>query len=93
MKLNSAEHAETIVVRIDKNQHPIAWAKKRQELIDCGMKEDEVDDYMYRYGCEFVMEVVYSEFQGLFMVESEAIECTPIYNPYDGTECEVEEDE
>lgn len=93
MKLNSPSKAETVVVRLNKNQHPIAWEAKKNELMKSGMTDREAEVYMLRFGSEFVMELHYAPDQGLFLVESEAIESTPIYNPYDGTECEVDEDE
>jgi hypothetical protein len=90
MKLNKASECETILVRLDEQQHPIAYKRAKKELMSNGMSEEEADNFLL---LGYEMEVFYSENQGVFLVESEAVDSTPIYNPYDGTECEVEEDE
>lgn len=89
MKLNAADKAEIIVLKINQAEHPIAYKAKLDELISSGMSEDDARDAIIQ---GIPMEVYYSPNQGFFLVESEAIESTEIYNPYDGTECEVEED-
>ena len=89
MKLNKASECEVILVRLDKHRHPIAYNRAKKELMSSGLSKSEAEDVLLT---GYEMEVFYSEGQGLFMVESEAIESTPIYNPYDGTECETEED-
>ena len=38
------------------------------------------------------MEVYYSPYQGLFAVESDAVECSDIFNPYSGELLEENED-
>jgi hypothetical protein len=89
MKLNSADKAEIITLKINQTEHPIAYKAKLNELIEAGMTEKEARDVI---NDGITMEVFYSPNQGFFLVESEAIESTEIYNPYDGSECEVEED-
>ena len=89
MKLNAAGKEEVIVLKIDETQHPVAYKAKLNELIEAGMTEKEARDVI---NDGITMEVFYSPNQGFFLVESEAIESTEIYNPYDGSECEVEED-
>lgn len=90
MKLNKATECEIIHVKLDKNEHPIAWNNKKQELVECGMSEEDAEGFLFK--TTFEMEVYYAPNQGLFLIESEAIESTPIFNPYDGTECEVEDE-
>lgn len=89
MKLNSIGNEEIITLKIDENEHPIAYKAKLDELIESGLPEDDARKAISQ---GFVMEVYYAPNQGFFLVESEAIGCTPIFNPYDGIECEYEDD-
>ena len=89
MKLNNANQAEVVIVRLDEDRHPIAYNRAKNELIKSGLSEEEAKKILL---LGYEMEVFYSEGQGVFLVESEAIESTPIFNPYDGTECEVEDE-
>lgn len=87
MKLNEAGKEEIFILKIDETQHPIAYKAKLNELIQAGMTEQDARNVINQ---GVVMEVYYATNQGFFLVESEAIESTEIYNPYDGTECEIE---
>ena len=89
MKLHPAGKEEVINLYLDENQHPIAYKAKLDELMNCGMSEQDARNAI---ADGITMEVYYSPNQGFFLVESEAIESTTIFNPYDGTECELEED-
>jgi hypothetical protein len=89
MKLNAAGNEEILILKIDETQHPIAYKAKLNELIQAGMTEQDARNTINQ---GIVMEVYYATNQGFFLVESEAIESTEIYNPYDGTECEIEEE-
>lgn len=89
-KLNSIENAETIEVKLTKERFPIAYQNKFDELVNMsGMTEEEAKKYLDDY--TIVMELVYHKNYGLFMVESEAVDCTTIYSPYNGTECDDSE--
>lgn len=89
MKLNEVGKEEIIILKIDETQHPIAYKAKLDELIQAGMTEKDARNAINQ---GIVMEVFYAPNQGFFLVESEAIESTEIYNPYDGNECEIEEE-
>lgn len=89
-KLNSVENAEIIEVKITKEKYPIAYNNKLEELInENGMTKDEAEKCLE--GWIIPMEIVYHKGYGLFMVESEAVEGTPIYSPYTGDECDDSE--
>ena len=89
MKLNTNGNEEIVMLHIDEREHPIAYKAKLDELIESGLSEDEARNAISQ---GFTMEVYYAPNQGFFLVESESIGCTPIFNPYDGTECECDDD-
>ena len=89
-KLNSVDNAEIIEVRITKENYPIAYNNKLEELIEVGgMTKEEAEEYLMEW--TIPMELVYHKGYGLFMVESEAVESSPIYSPYTGEECDDSE--
>lgn len=90
VKLNNAENAEIIEVRLSKEKFPIAYKNKMEELMEVsGMAKEEAEKYLDDWVVP--MELVYHKEYGLFMVESEAIESTPIHSPYTGEECDDSE--
>ncbi len=82
LKINPQGTEEVVEIRLDPVKHPVAFDAKRQELVNAGMTRDEAERFIL--AVPFVMEVYYAPNQGLFLVESEAIESTDIHNPYDG---------
>ena len=48
LKINPAGTEEVIQVYLDPVKHPIAYAAKKKELINCGMSEKEAEDYILR---------------------------------------------
>lgn len=75
------EDCEVVDVRLTKQEHPNAYNTKVEELVSAGMTREEAEDFLLM---PFCMEVFYSGDRGLFAVESDALECTPIYDPYTG---------
>lgn len=89
-KLNSSKNVEIINVKLDKEKFPIAYKNKLDELTQsCGMSKEKAEKYLET--CVIPMELIYHKDYGLFMVESEAIECSTIYSPYTGEECDDSE--
>ena len=89
---NEAGTEEVITFFLDETKHPIAYKAKMDELIkECGMTKREAERHINT--SPFVLEMYYSPSQGLFMVESEAVEnVIPMYDPYTGTKMlEIEE--
>ena len=87
MKLNSYEDYEPIEVILTKEKTPIAYNNKIEELVEEGAyetKEAAEKDYP-----KFVMEceVYYEKGYGVFVIESDAVETTDIYSPYNGKIC------
>ena len=79
------ENPDVVSILLDKNLHPVAWERKMRELTQIsGMTENEAESFLNTNA--FVMELYYDISRGLFAVESEAVECCEIYNPYTGDE-------
>ena len=89
MKKNKAGTEEVIEVTLSEEKFPIAFKAKLDELTEQGWEEQGAKDWLS--SITFQMELYYSKDQGLFMVESEAVENIPIFNPYSGDELEEEE--
>ena len=88
VKLNSAENYEPINIKVRKDNYPICYNNKIEELVEQGLypnKEDaEKDNYEFDIECE----LYYHKHCGLFAVESGAVESGCVYSPYSGEECE-----
>lgn len=72
-------------VYLSLDEYPETYKKKHTELVlSCGMTEREATELLKKSPIQ--LELFYSMDQGLFAVESEAVECSSIYNPYTGAE-------
>ena len=72
-------------VYLSLDEYPETYKKKHTELVlSCGMTEKEATELLKKSPIQ--LELFYSMDQGLFAVESEAVECSSIYNPYTGAE-------
>ena len=86
MKKHNSDQMEVIDIFIDEHKHPIAFKTKLDELVNSGLTIQQAKEYIYT--TPFQMELYYQTDCGAFMVESEAIESTEIYNPYTGEQLE-----
>lgn len=84
-RLADVDDVEVFDFYLDEVKHPRAFKTKVCELVNDGMNEDEARKFVRE--TPFIMEVCYDLNRGLFMVESEAVESTEIYNPYTGVAC------
>lgn len=84
MKKNNAEKYESILVYLDENRTPLAFNEKLKELMECGAFDNETDARNYILTNPIELELYYHKGFGLYGVESDAIECADIYDPYDG---------
>lgn len=86
MRLNSADSYEPITIILTKENTPIAYNNKIEELVEFGAysskEEAEADNKSITIECEIYYE------NGLFAVESDAVESGTIYSPYSGELCE-----
>ena len=80
----STEEGDVIDVYLCPNKVPIAYARKKKELMEsCGMTEDEAESCLLR---PIPIEIFYSYDQGLFGIEAEMLAECEVYNPYTGDE-------
>ena len=82
IKMNNADYYESINITLSKENTPIAYQNKLDELMDIkafDTKED-AEDWINTNPIE--LELYYEKGQGLFAVESEAVESTTIHSPY-----------
>lgn len=93
VKLNSAENYESVTFIIDKEQQPIAYTNKIEELVEQGLyksiEEAENDNPFFEIECEFY----YEKHSGLFAVETGAVDSGCVYSPYSGELCEEYDEE
>lgn len=88
-KINVAGTEEVIEVYLSESEHPIAFNAKVKELVEeCGMTEEKAKNVVRT--TPFTLELYYHHNQGLFAVETEAVESfgNEIYSPYTGEECD-----
>ena len=88
VKLNNAEQCEGIFIIIDKEQYPIAYRNKIEELVEQGAYADAEIAEFYNPTFEMECELYYDKHSGLFAVECGAVESGTIYSPYSGELCE-----
>lgn len=77
------DECETIEVSLDPAEHPRAFDNKVRCLMKSGLSREAAERDATT---PVVLELFYSIDQGLFAVESGAVDCSPVYNPYDGRE-------
>jgi len=80
----SEEIDEVIEVLIDPVKHPDTFARKVRCLQQSGLSKEEAETDVMKTPIQ--LSLFYSIDQGLFAVEAGAVDCIPIYNPYDGRE-------
>jgi hypothetical protein len=86
MKVNNSDNYESIKVLLTEEKFPIAFKNKLEELIGCGMAEDEARKWIETTPIE--LELYYEKDCGLFGVEAESVSSTPPYSPYTGIQME-----
>lgn len=82
LRINKPEECETIDIKLSKDKFPIAFEAKKRELMKQGMTEEEAEATITEM--TFRMELYYSEGNGLFLVESEALVSFEPFDPYTG---------
>ena len=89
MKANKVGQEETIAVLLTRKSFPIAFQNKLNELMEQGAFDSEEEATRWIESNPIILEIMYEKDNGLFAVESEAIEsCSLAYmelvSPYTG---------
>ena len=82
IKINEPSHEEVIEVMLSREKTPIAFKEKLEELMEEGAFDTEKEAIEWIEKTPFVMEMYYEKGQGLFLVESDAIDNCDIVSPY-----------
>lgn len=94
LRKHNSQQYESLNVYLSEDKTPIAFARKLKELMDQKTFNSEEEAKKWIRETPFEMEFYYSMDQGLFLVESEAVDSDiPIFNPYSGEELEDSDDE
>ncbi len=89
VRCNSAETAEVVSIRLDRNKYPIAFENRVKSNMDSGLDRADAEKAASE---PIVLEIFYDPDCGLFALESEAIDSiTEFFNPYTGESIEVED--
>ncbi len=91
LKKAPSDNIEIIKITLNEIDQPVAFKAKVDELVKSGMSKKEAKNFVST--TPFELEVYYSPDCGLFLVESEAVESTEIYDPYTGVEMEEADEE
>lgn len=88
VKLNGGDDCEYIKITISKENYPIAYRNKIEELVEQGAYADAELAEFHNPTFEMDCELYYDKHSGLFAVECGAVEAGTIYSPYSGELCE-----
>lgn len=84
------DSGDTIDIYIDPVKMPDIYRRKVKCLLTSGMSKEAAEKHLLQNPLQ--LELFYDIGQGLFAVEAEAIDSTPIFNPYTGKKIPVIED-
>ena len=92
IKMNNADNYESINITLSRENTPIAYQNKLDELMDCKAFDTQAEAEKWLRETPIELELYYENGYGLFGVESEAVESTEIKSPYSGAPI-LDEDE
>lgn len=89
-QLSEANLVESIVLFLDEQKHPVAFKNRLLSLTESGLSDEEARNVILE-GIE--VEVYCDKQTGVFLLESEIVECgAELYHPYTGKELELPQD-
>ena len=88
IKVNPADHYDSILVILDEKKYPIAHQMKLEELMEQGAFDSVEEAKEWINTTPIELELYYEKHSGLFAVESDAIEnaSESLCSPYSGAE-------
>ena len=92
IRMNNADNYESINITLSKENTPIAYQNKLDELMDCKVFDTQAEAEKWLRETPIELELYYEYGYGLFGVEAEAIESAEIQSPYSGAPI-LDEDE
>lgn len=93
LKLNSAENCEQIIIVLTKDEYPVAYNNKIEELIEQKLYPNREEAERQNPKFELECEIYYHKHCGVFAVEQGAVESSTIHSPYTGELCEEYKEE
>ncbi len=84
IKMNNADNYESINIKLTKENTPIAYQNKLDELMDYKAFDTQAEAEKWLSETPIELELYYEYGYGLFGVEAEAIESMEIQSPYSG---------
>ena len=84
IKMNNADNYESINITLSKENTPIAYQNKLDELMDDSAFDTKSEAEKWLSETPIELELYYEKGYGLFGVEAEAIESAEIQSPYSG---------
>ena len=84
--INKPGAEEIIKVCLSKTQTPVAYQKKLEELLEVNAFDTREEAERWLDQNPIVLEIYYEKHQGLFAVESEALESCTLKSPYTGND-------
>ena len=84
IKMNDADNYESINIKLTKENTPIAYQNKLDELMDYKAFDTQAEAEKWLSETPIELELYYEYGYGLFGVEAEAIESMEIQSPYSG---------
>ena len=90
--INEPGSEEVVEVLLSKEKTPVAYQKKLEELMEVGAFDTQEEAEGWLSKTPITLELYYEKHQGLFAVESEAVESCELVSPYTGNKLVEPED-
>lgn len=84
IKMNNADNYESIHITLSRENTPIAYQNKLDELMDCKAFDTQAEAEKWLSETPIELELYYENGYGLFGVEAEAVENMETKSPYSG---------